>query len=417
MKQSPTQFRAARLSPMLGVESLERRALLATSFSHGFVGVRGTSGPDVIDVSQVDQDLIVTMNGVSNTFDVALVQGLRINGLSGDDQVTISDGVSVDATLTGGRGNDMLDGGDGDDSVRGGPGNDSIDGGSGDDDLLGDSGNDDIGGDDGDDSVSGGTGDDTCDGGWGNDEVDGDNGNDVLDGDDGDDQLDGGVGDDSLDGGAGNDVEDGDSGNDELAGGDGDDSLDGGTGNDVEDGDDGNDELTGGDGADALDGGSGDDECLGGDHDDTIHGGEGDDHLDGENGDDLLDGDEGNDQEEDGLSVDLDMELEAELIGPTDASGHAEFETEPEDVGLEFEFSLQVEHATPGSVLDVLVDGFLAGQVTVDDLGRGELHFSSDPDEPDEFDFPDGFPSVGEGSLVTVGDVLQGLLTAVQEPQ
>jgi len=228
----------------------------------------------------------------------------------------------------------------------------------------------------------------------------------------GHDAMDGGGGDDVLNGDQGNDVALGGDGDDELNGGNGHDSLHGGTGSDDLDGENGHDELSGDDGNDDLDGGTGNDECLGGSDDDVIHGGNGSDHLDGEDGDDLLDGDLGNDEEEDGLSVDLDVELEAILESETGASGHAEFEMEQENDGLELEFDVEIEDAVPGSVLDVLVDGFLVGQIVVDDFGRGELDFSCDPDDDDELPFPADFPEISEGSLVTIGDVLHGAFAA-----
>jgi hypothetical protein len=224
----------------------------------------------------------------------------------------------------------------------------------------------------------------------------------------GHDAMDGGGGDDVLDGEAGHDVAHGDAGDDEIHGGKGHDSLHGGTGSDDLDGDAGHDKLHGDDGTDDLDGGSGNDDCLGGLDDDLLHGGSGDDHLDGEDGDDLLDGDLGDDDEQDGLPVDLDVELRAELFSQGEGSGHAEFEMEPEDDGTEVEFDVEIEHAAPGSVLDVLVDDFLVGQITVDDTGHGELEFSNDPDDPDEVAFPADFPAIVAGSLIKVGDVLHG---------
>lgn len=223
----------------------------------------------------------------------------------------------------------------------------------------------------------------------------------------GHDSMDGGGGNDVLNGDQGHDVADGDAGDDEIHGGNGHDSLHGGTGSDDLDGENGHDDLFGDEGNDDLDGGTGNDEMLGGLDDDVLHGDKGNDHLDGEDGDDLLDGDEGEDVEEDGLSLDLDVELSAVGQNESGASAEVGFEMEPENDGMEVEFEVEVEDATPNSVLDVLIDGYLAGQITTDGSGDGELHLSSDPDDGNESAFPSDFPAVTAGAVVSIGGELQ----------
>ncbi|MBI3462892.1 MAG: hypothetical protein HY000_07500 [Planctomycetes bacterium] len=177
-------------------------------------------------------------------------------------------------------------------------------------------------------------------------------------------------------------------------------------------GSDGDDDLEGEAGKDYLDGGRGNDDCLGGLDDDMIHGGKGNDHLNGEDGNDLLDGDGGSDQEEDGFSVDLDLEFKAHLTGPTGATGRAKMEIEQEEDGLEAEFKVEFDGATANTTFDVTVDGVVVGQVTSDAVGHGKLKFSNDPDEGDEGAFASAFPEIQANSVVTVGNgngvVLEG---------
>jgi cyclophilin family peptidyl-prolyl cis-trans isomerase len=228
---------------------------------------------------------------------------------AGADRLDFSS-VSLDATVTGGTGNDTIFGGsgndqitgdDGDDNIRGGAGGDTIDGGAGNDTLLGNGGRDSLSGGTGDDTVRGHGGIDTLDGGAGIDRIDGGgSGNDLRDevagtaiittagyrtdrgdiavasgsfgrvslvGSDGDDRLDAAGFDAAnvtLNGGAGNDTLVGGRYNDILLGGDGDDILRGGAGRDRLFGEAGNDRLKGQGSIDQLSGGAGDDTLDGG---------------------------------------------------------------------------------------------------------------------------------------------------------
>lgn len=187
--------------------------------------VRGSSGPDSLDLSQV-----ATEHFPRITHDVLVMMD------SGND------------TVLGSEMNDSILGGDGDDVLRGGK-------------LL-----------------------DTVRGGAGNDRIWGESGEDVLFGDDGNDWLDGGDNNDSIDGGNGDDTLRGRSGNDTLFGGSGNDGIAGHRGSDILNGADGNDTLLGGDDADNLTGGAGNDIALGEFGGDTVRGNSGIDTLAGGHG-------------------------------------------------------------------------------------------------------------------------------------
>ena len=150
---------------------------------------------------------------------------------------------SLDNTINGGSGKDIVRGADGNDSILGNAGNDYLLGGSGADTLSGGNGNDSILGSAGKDKLYGGNGTDTLYGGDNNDILYGQNGNDYLNGGAGNDKLYGGDGTDKLYGSTGKDSLFGGAENDTLKDGDGNDYLSGGTGND---------KLLGGDGADTF---------------------------------------------------------------------------------------------------------------------------------------------------------------------
>gem|GEM_PF-849238 len=155
---------------------------------------------------------------------------------------------------------------------------------AGNDTVLGSEMNDSILGGDGDDSLRGGKSLDTLHGGLGNDRLWGDVGEDWLIGEDGHDWLDGGDNNDSLEGGHGDDTLRGRSGNDTLFGGAGNDGLAGHRGFDLLNGADGNDTLLGGDDADNLTGGAGHDIAIGEFGADTVRGNSGTDTLAGGHG-------------------------------------------------------------------------------------------------------------------------------------
>gem|GEM_PF-486432 len=291
--------------------------------------VNGTASADTIVVGATGSELTITA-GVSTLIVTGRLQNVIIDGLGGDDTITVGNVNTVgflQLAVRGGDGNDLLtaagaeiglvrlslNGDNGNDTLLGSNGNDTLDGGAGNDVANGDAGNDtirggadsdQIGGGLGNDSIDSGDGDDTANGDAGNDSILGGNGNDNLEGADGDDTLDGGAGNDNLDGMAGDDLLLGDFGKDTLTGGAGNDTLDGGrnddsiggnAGDDLIRGDHGNDAIDAGDGNNTVNGGDGNDTILASDGIDLLNGGDGHDLINAGNGNDTITGGDGND--------------------------------------------------------------------------------------------------------------------------
>ena len=376
----------------LFVENLECRRLLAADLDGGVLTIDGTNKSDRISVSLVNTDVNVTLNKQTFTFVATDVTSIEINGGNGNDWISIDGGVSQDAIIDGGAGNDRITGGDGDDTILGDKGNDRLHGGGGNDTIVAGAGNDWAWGDLGDDVVHGNGGNDHLFGGFGLDQLFGDAGHDALAGNDDDDQLFGGAGHDRLRGGAGNDELFGEGGKDHLYGESGDDLLDGG---------DANDKLWGGDG------------------NDVIKGGAGADHLNGGAGDNLLDGDTGKNHFKNGFVVELDQELVATLTSATSAAvGVATYKHVIENGAVEVQLTIAVDNwpidpVTPVPVvLDVTVSGQATpiGQITVGVDGHGSVVFSTSPDG-DQLSFPVPF-TLAAGSTITVGTDLTGSFVA-----
>jgi len=249
---------------------------------------------------------------------------LTVTGTEGVDVVVTGSGDDTVAAL---GGNDYIDTSAGNDTVNGGAGDDRIDGGGG---------NDTLDGRDGDDTLIGGLGADRLNGGAGSDwasyagatasvyvdlatgkglrEAQGDTYTGIE-------NVRGGSGDDILRGNALGNAFDGGAGNDQLLGQDGNDILIGGAGADVLRGSDGIDLLSyrgsaggvaidlsahtasGGDaegdsffGIENVWGSLGDDAIAGSSAANELTGDAGDDTLDGADGNDILDGGAGNDR-------------------------------------------------------------------------------------------------------------------------
>jgi Ca2+-binding RTX toxin-like protein len=253
--------------------------------------------------------------------------------------------LTLDHTISGTPGDDVLHGSAGNDGIYGAGGNDNLTAGAGDDVLSGGTGHNILWGNDGDDTFLGGPGTDSFAGGSGNDTVryeksdagvtinlatgaasggdatgdllnsieniTGSTHNDTLTGDASANRLDGGAGDDRIWGGDGNDTLAGGHGPDVLSGGNGIDtadysaslsavtvnlSLGTGTGGDAQGdklssienvmGSTLNDQLTGNAIENQLTGGAGND---------TLNAAAGNDHLDGGAGNDILIGGLGKD--------------------------------------------------------------------------------------------------------------------------
>jgi Ca2+-binding RTX toxin-like protein len=423
-----------------GFEPLEKRNLMAFAREGNLMGVKGTSGDDVIRVETINtgssyymrltlndkhvdysydpQDTIILLGKGGNdqiTVDDGVRLAVLIDAGSGDDTVITSHGTDGDTydyadVILGGAGNDTISSGTGDDKIDGGAGNDAIDcgqgndvavggkgndtirGGAGDDALIGDAGIDALYGDDGDDALSGGAANDYLDGGDGNDLLRGDKGNDEGHAGAGDDLLLGGAGMDSLFGDEGNDVLDGEAGSDQLHGGTGKDGLFGGAGNDSLFGDNGNDHI---------DGGIGDDKCLGGDGNDQLKGGLGNDQVDGQNGENLFDsdGELGKDMLANGIEADVDVEVSTAVQGVV-----ATYQVENRGGTVVHTLTIDANNYTGGNWVDTFIDGFYVGMIDGDDItaGNGRLVFSTQP-TGDELPFPVDFPGVVAGSRIQVG--------------
>ena len=280
-------------------EALEDRRLFSV------LTVNGTAGADLVRLTQRNHLLTVQVNGATRAFNTLQVNGVKVNGLDGNDTLVAGGTLNIPVTLFGGNGDDYLVGGRGNDVVDGGTGNDWLNGGAGADDLAGGTGVDiadysaslvsvNVSLDDAANDGRSGEADNVHSnvenvvGGYGDDTLTGSNGPNYLQGSGGTDTIYGLGGDDTLDGGIGGAFPlNRNNGNDALWGGDGNDTLHASDwGNNSLYGEAGNDQLYGYGGADNLYGGSGRDNLYGGANNDQLFGGTGDDYLDGQAGDD-----------------------------------------------------------------------------------------------------------------------------------
>ena len=145
----------------------------------------------------------------NDTFNIAGALTNDLRGGAGDDTFVLANGATLNGTIDGGAGTDLLDYALYNTAVNvnlalhtatntaGVFGIENVQGGAGDDILTGDSGNNIVWGNAGNDILDGGAGDDVLYGGAGADTIDGSAGNDSIWG---------GTGDDTLTGGAGNDT-------------------------------------------------------------------------------------------------------------------------------------------------------------------------------------------------------------------
>lgn len=163
--------------------------------------------------ASVSSDISVPIYSWGSMTGKSKINGTFLNDsiIAGDYNDTIYAGDGNDS-IKGGLGHDYINGGNGNDLIYGDTediseyrgGNDKIYGGNGNDTIYGGAGNDSIYGENDNDEIHGGLGNDYIDGGKGNDELYGDDGNDVIHGGDGDDTIYGGKGDDKIYGDAGN---------------------------------------------------------------------------------------------------------------------------------------------------------------------------------------------------------------------
>ena len=194
--------------------------------SSGELRITGSAGPDSVRVSDVANDVVVSVGttGTENwKFARAGLRMVKFTGGAGDDRLIHDSSLPLDAAggagddrLVGGRGTNRLLGDAGNDVLIGGGVRDQLAGGTGADTLLGGGGDDSLTGDAGDDVLFGDGGRDTLVGSDGNDTLSGDDGADVLKGLNGSDLLVGGADVDQLTGGSQADTLVGTQGSDRL---------------------------------------------------------------------------------------------------------------------------------------------------------------------------------------------------------
>ena len=181
------------------LEGLESRTLFAAAppvATATLVGtdlqVLGTKRGDDIHV-RLSADLAnveVAHNGtVVASHAVGLVTMVTVDGGKGHDSIHVDANVQVNASLTGGIGNDTLVGSVLLNVLVGGAGKDNLTGGPLNDVLQGDNGSDILAGGAGNDNLSGGNGKDVIDAGAGADLIVGGNGRDALTGGEGSDNF------------------------------------------------------------------------------------------------------------------------------------------------------------------------------------------------------------------------------------
>jgi Ca2+-binding RTX toxin-like protein len=141
------------------------------NFRDGQLMVHGGSENNIFDIalSASGDEVEVDTGDGPQSFDLASVERLCMEGRRGADTITIDPDIDIPAHILGGRGPDEIVGGSGPDHIRGGRGPDMIDGWDGDDVLRGRRGADFVMGGEGDDLLRGGRGADQMDGGPGSD--------------------------------------------------------------------------------------------------------------------------------------------------------------------------------------------------------------------------------------------------------
>jgi hypothetical protein len=208
----------------------------------------------------------------------------------------------------------------------------------------------------------------------------------------------GGLGDDTLVGGDGDDLCRGGQGSDDLFGNLGDDTVRGGAGEDEVHGGDGNDLCRGGLGDDLIYGEDGIDDLYGGFGDDTCEGGVGDDSLHGEAGFDDVSGGEGSDVIDVSECPELVL-FRTELDG--EGHGSAYFNIISTEEGQQLQIGIYAYVDVVGSY-EVYVDDQLVGTLDIEECGGGEL----------ELCVPADSIEVHDGSVLHIGDVLEGIVHA-----
>ena len=99
--------------------------------------------------------------------------------------------------------------------------------------------------------------------------------------------------------------------------------------------------------------------------------------------------------------------LRVSLIGAGAESGAASFEVTAASGGIpaSSEFKVELWNAPAGAVYEVKVGGISVGSVTIGRRGFGRLQFESGDDRKP---FPQNWPGISSGTVVTVGQILSG---------
>ena len=90
------------------------------------------------------------------------------------------------------------------------------------------------------------------------------------------------------------------------------------------------------------------------------------------------------------------------------ASGKAKYRERSNASVIQQRFSVEVEDATPGDSLTIMVNGNMYGTVIVNDLGGAELQFRTAEfiDDPGDGEpIPSEFPRIDPGATISVGNM------------
>jgi Ca2+-binding RTX toxin-like protein len=120
--------------------------------------IYGTTAANTIVLTGSNNAVTVKINGVSKgTFAVPTGGRIVVDGLAGNDTITVASTITVSAWLYGGAGNDTITAGGGPSYLFGGDGDDTLTGGSGRSILIGGAGKDALTSGDGEAVLIGGT--------------------------------------------------------------------------------------------------------------------------------------------------------------------------------------------------------------------------------------------------------------------
>src|SRR4051794_38551872 len=166
-------------------EMLEPRVMLSSVNRQGSVvrifGDVGVANSIVVGLDAAKKNLIVTINGVSQSNSRDGLRRVHIYGDSGNDTITIDRSqarLDIQTNIFAGAGDDRIRCGDERDYVEGGDGNDRISLGGGRNFGFGEAGDDAIDGGGQRDFIGGGPGADFINGGGDRDQIEGNNGSD-----------------------------------------------------------------------------------------------------------------------------------------------------------------------------------------------------------------------------------------------